>query len=258
MSRTVRSATEVFSETADDYVATMVPALRPVAGEVVRRALIVPGERVLDAGTGTGIAAAAATEAGGNVIGVDAAPGMLAIARSDVAGAAFLEADFTRLPFDDAAFDVVIAAHALLFAADRVTALAEWWRVVRPGGRLSISVPGPDALTPSVVFGELYARYGIDPTGDYPTLDELGAWGAAAGWRVTDLAADPTVAIRLADDASFVRWRRIGSRGAATSTWSEDQRQALDRDMLAAAPRLPDGTISIPFGAQFLTAEHPG
>jgi tRNA A58 N-methylase Trm61 len=49
-----------FSDSADAYAATMAPALRPVAVEVVRRAGLMPGETVIDVGTGTGTAAALA------------------------------------------------------------------------------------------------------------------------------------------------------------------------------------------------------
>ena len=60
---------------------------------------------------------------------------MLEIARREVPGVEFVEADFTELPMADGSIDVVIAVHALLFADDRVAALREWRRVVAPGGR---------------------------------------------------------------------------------------------------------------------------
>ncbi|HEX5578071.1 MAG TPA: methyltransferase domain-containing protein, partial [Candidatus Limnocylindria bacterium] len=61
----------MFDATAEGYAATMAPSLRPVAAEVVRRARLQPGERVLDVGCGTGIAAAAARAAGAQVVGLD-------------------------------------------------------------------------------------------------------------------------------------------------------------------------------------------
>ena len=108
----------------------MAPSLRLIAAEVVRRAALRPGEGVLDIGTGTGVGAAAALGEGRSVVGVDAAPGMLAIARREVPAADFVEADFGALPFPGSSFDVVMAVHALHFADDPVAALAEWWRVV--------------------------------------------------------------------------------------------------------------------------------
>ena len=88
---------ERFSETALAYAETMAPSLRPVAAEVVRRAALGPHEDVLDIGTGTGIAAAAARGEGRRITGIDAAPGMLAIARDEVEGVAFEETDFMAL-----------------------------------------------------------------------------------------------------------------------------------------------------------------
>lgn len=246
-----------FSDTAASYAATMAPSLRPIAAEVVRRACLNPRERVLDLGTGTGIAAAAACGEGREVTGVDAAPGMLDIARDEVSGVELREMDFGALTFDDGAFDVAIAAHSLLFATDPTTVLREWLRVTRPGGRLSLSVPGPDKVTPTAIYGAIYDRHGIDTSSRYPTQATLHAFAVDAGWIDVETDANPTTAIRLADEAAFRSWREIGSRAAATANFTPKQHRALTDEMLAATPREPDGTYVIPFGALYLTARRP-
>lgn len=245
---------ERFSHTAAGYAATMAPSLRPIAAEVVRRAALAPGERVLDVGTGTGIAAAAARGAGRQVTGIDAAPGMLAIARAEVEGVAFEEMDFMRLRFADDAFDVLLAAHSLLFAADRPAALTEWRRVTTPGGRLSLSVPGPTSATPTALYAEIYDRHGIDTSDRYPTPDELAAWARRAGWTDVETGADPSTAIVLPDEDAYRTWRSIGSRDGATAEYTAVQHAALTEELLAATPRDADGRLSIPFGAIYLTA----
>ncbi len=232
----------------------MVPSLRPIAKEVVRRAQLGPGERVLDVGTGTGLAAGAARGEGRQVTGVDAAPGMLRVAREYVGGVDFEEMDFETLRFADGAFDVVLASHALLFARDRVAALREWRRVAGPGGRLSLSVPGPTDLTPTAVYREVYERHGIDTSDRYPTQAALRQWAVEAGWGAVRTDADPAAAILLRDEDAFRTWRGIGSRGAATAHYTPEQHEALTAEMLAVTPRLPDGRLRIPFGALFLTA----
>lgn len=235
----------------------MAPSLRPVATEVVRRANLAPRERVLDIGTGTGIAAAAARGAGRQVTGIDAAPGMLAIARAEVEGVAFEEMDFLHMRVDDGVFDVAIAVHSLLFADDRVAALREWLRVTAPGGRLSLSVPGPTSFTPTAIYAEIYQQHGIDTSDRYPTPDMLASWVREAGWTDVQTDADPTVAIVLADEAAFRSWREIGARGPATAHYTAAQHDALTTAMLAVTPRAPDGTLRIPFGSIYLTARRP-
>lgn len=246
-----------FTETAAGYAATMVPSLRPIASEVVRRAALLPGERVLDAGTGTGTAAELASGAGRRVVGVDSAPGMLAIGRVERPELDLREMDFAALDFDDGTFDVVLAVHALLFAEDQAEALREWLRVVRPGGRLSLSVPGPAEVAPSAIYGAIYDRHGIDAAGRYPHPDGLAAVVREAGWGDVVVATDAEAEIRLVDEHAFRTWRGIGARGAATADWTPEQHESLTRAMIAVTPRDADGAFRIPFGAIYLTARRP-
>jgi SAM-dependent methyltransferase len=247
-----------FSSSADAYAATMAPALRPVAEEVVRRAALRPRETVLDVGTGTGTAAVLAAGDGRRVIGLDAAAGMLELARRDHPWLELVQADFTDIPMGDGSVDVVIAVHALLFADDRVAALAEWLRVTSPGGRVSLSVPGPGNVVPTAVLGDVYQRYGLTWGDDYPTEGEFAGWATDAGWSEVRSAADATAAIPLRDDDHFRTWLRVGSRGRATADWSDERRAAFARDLMDAAPRGPDGGYRLPFGALYLTAWRPG
>jgi len=252
-----KNPAERFSETAAGYALTMAPSLRPIAEMVVHRARLQPGERILDLGTGTGIAAAAARGEGRTVIGIDAAPGMLEIARNDVPGVRFEEMDFAALQFADASFDAVLAAHSLLFATDQAAVLGEWCRVTRPGGRLSLSVPGPRDATPTSIYGDIYERWGIFTSATYPTATTLLALARSAGWTDVQAQADPTTAIVLHDEDAFRLWREIGSRGARSAELTPEQHRALTDEMLAATPRTDDGSFRIPFGALYLTARRP-
>lgn len=249
--------TERFSEIAAAYAATMAPSLRPVAAEVVRRADLRSAERVLDVGTGTGNAAAMARGGGRSVIGIDGAAGMLEIARATHPDLEFRAMDFAALAFEDAAFDVVLAVHALLFADDQLATLREWLRVTRPGGRLSISVPGPPERTPVALYRDIYARHGIDASGGYPTTETLGALAQEAGWTEVAADADPATAIVLRSEEDFRLWREIGKRGASTERFTSEQHRALTDEMLAATPRGADGAYRIPFGALYLRATRP-
>ena len=246
-----------FSETAENYAHSMAPSLRTMAVAVVQRAHLGAGERILDAGTGTGIGAAAALTSGREVVGVDAAPGMLAIARREVPGARFVEADFAKLPFPAGSFDVVISVHALHFATDPVATLAEWRRVTTGGGRLSLSVPGPRAALSYRLYDPIYRRHGLQRRVEVPTKAKLLAWARAAGWRQAAVVTDPTTTIRLVGPDSFERWMRTGSRSVASRALSDERFAALSADLLAATPIGPDGRLNIPFGTLYLTARNP-
>jgi SAM-dependent methyltransferase len=248
-------STAAFSHSAADYAATMAPALLPVAKEVIRRAELRSGETVLDVGTGTGTAAWLALGEGRRVIGLDAAAGMLDIARREVPQAELIEADFTSIPLDDGWVDVLLAVHALLFASDRVAALREWLRVTAPGGRMSLSVPGPGNVVPSAVFGAVYDRYDIEwHADDYPRTSQLADWAGDAGWREVGTDADATAGISLADETAFRAWLRVGRMA---SDWPPERIDAFALDLMAVCPRATDGSFRIPFGAQYLTARKP-
>jgi ubiquinone/menaquinone biosynthesis C-methylase UbiE len=103
------------------------------------------GERVLDVGCGPGLLLEEMAErvgAGGQVAGVDKAESMLEIARRRCArfgaGVAIDEADVTRLPFDDGVFDAGVSTQVYEYVADIGAALAELYRVLKPGGRVVI------------------------------------------------------------------------------------------------------------------------
>jgi ubiquinone/menaquinone biosynthesis C-methylase UbiE len=255
--RSIPAAAVTFELGAPGYEATMARALLPVAQEVVRRAGLRRGELVLDVGTGTGNALVAATGEGRTLVGLDASPAMLAIARQRVAGAVLVVGDFAAMPFPDGEFEAIVSTHALLFADDRVAVLREVRRVARAGARLSLSVPGPVEVTPTSIYGPIYERHGIATAGNYPTPDELAGWADDAGWADVQTSADPAIGIPLTDEAAFRTWRSLGARGAATRDWSPERNEALTSEMLGATPRQADGSIRLPFGALYLTAIAP-
>ncbi len=114
-------------------------ALAAPAREVLADATAIgPGTRVLDVGCGSGELCALAAERGAEVAGIDAAEGMIEIARRRAPGADLRVGPMEQLPWEDDTFDVATAVNALQFAADFVTALAETARVVRPGGSVAV------------------------------------------------------------------------------------------------------------------------
>ena len=101
-----------------------------------------PGLDALDAGSGTGFLSFELAARGHHVTGVDFAPAMIAEARrkaTERSLAVWFEAgDAEQLPFAPASFDLVISRHVLWTLPHPETAIHEWIRVLRRGGRLVI------------------------------------------------------------------------------------------------------------------------
>lgn len=108
----------------------------PVVQSLLRAAR--PGV-ALDAACGTGRHAAFLAELGHDVIGVDLTPAMLDVAREKVPGADFRLGVLEALPVEDTSVDVVVCALALTHVVDLVPVMAEFARVLRPGGRIVLS-----------------------------------------------------------------------------------------------------------------------
>ena len=128
-----------------------------------------PGDRVLDAGTGTGFAAHyAARQVGkhGRVVGVDISQGMLSEARAEAAASSlgnieFIQCDATALTqFPDAAFDVVTSATSLIYIPV-IEGLREWHRVLGHGGLIAFSTMPAGFPVAGRLFRECAGEYGV-------------------------------------------------------------------------------------------------
>lgn len=115
-------------------------------GEVLRRAGLTTGMKLLDVATGTGPVAATAREIvgeSGRVVGVDPSRGMLNVAQKKV-DAHFVQAVGDALAIKSDLFDVVSMGYALRHVSDLSGALREYRRVLKPGGEvvlMELSVP---------------------------------------------------------------------------------------------------------------------
>jgi len=102
-------------------------------------------DQIVDAACGTGRYAKAFAAAGAEVVGVDFSNAMLTIARREVPDVEFLEADIAkRLPFPDARFTKINCAQALKHVESLEPVMAEFARLLGPGGLLVFSVTHPD------------------------------------------------------------------------------------------------------------------
>jgi len=230
----------------ENYERYFVPAIgAPLADDLIRIAELGPGDRVLDVACGTGVAARYASKAvgtGGAVAGLDTNPGMLAVARSTTpTGMAidWSEASAEAMPFPDASFDAVVCQMGLQFMPDKHAALCEMRRILAPGGRLILNLPGP---TPRLfaIMGEALARNISDEAAGFVNqvfalndTAEVQNLISGAGLREVSVQAD-TKSLPLPPPKEFL-WQYVHSTPlvGVVARMNDQRRGALERDVVA-------------------------
>jgi len=241
----------------DSYEAYMGRWSRPVARRFVQWLRPAPALDWLEIGCGTGALSAAilAEAAPRSLIAVDSSEGFLASAGAGITDvrAEFRLGDALALPLPDASRDVAVSALLLNFLPDRVKALAEMRRVLRPGGLLAFYVwdyPG-GGMEMMRAFWDAAAA--LDPAAEdlrearrfpYCTPEGLRALATEAGLGpvVVSAIGVPTV-FRDFDD--FWRPFTLGTGPAPgyCASLSDAARERLRRRLEESLPRRPDGSI---------------
>jgi SAM-dependent methyltransferase len=116
------------------------PWFMPMYRKVLERLELDKTHLLLDAGCGSGLFSYLAIRTGADVIGVDAAPGLLEIARKRNPQNNFMEEDLEALPFADNSFHIVAGFNSFQYAGSFDNALKEATRVLRPGGSIVLGI----------------------------------------------------------------------------------------------------------------------
>lgn len=148
------------SEQEQERLRAQGDAVGPMTERLLVQAGIGPGMKILDVGCGSGdvsILAARLVGAGGEVVGIDREPRMVAAARDrarsvDLSAVSFIEGDFRELGSEHGLFDAAIGRLVLMYQADPVDAVRRLARSVRPGGVIFFqeydSMVPPTSLVP--------------------------------------------------------------------------------------------------------------
>lgn len=217
------------------------PNLLPAIARLVDLAGVGEGDRVLDAGCGTGNVSLTACRAGADVVGLDLTRGMLQLARDsatvvDVDDFDWVQGDVSRLPLADDAVDATLSSFGHVFARDVESAARELPRVTRSGGTLAFAAWSPYGVVGALA--ELAAEYG---TGDHDPTAHL-QWGRPERVRellggVEDLEfRHGEVSFRYVSPAHF--WRQVAEESgplvsAVQQLAHDDARRAMRAEALA-------------------------
>ncbi|MFB9238410.1 class I SAM-dependent methyltransferase [Plantactinospora siamensis] len=187
---------KLWSSDPQGWAETAEGRIRPLYEDVIERLHPLPGTRLLDAGCGSGLFVALAAQGGADVIGLDAAPGLIEYARHRHPAASYVVEDIERMPFRGGAFDVVTAFNSVLYAADPRRALAEIARVTAPSGRAVVTVgAGPEQAESAALINPLASHDEVPDRSALDLADSDAARGALldagfASVTMADIAFD--------------------------------------------------------------------
>lgn len=123
-----------------DYAYWFPPLTRQSVESLLDAACVGSPCRLLDVATGPGVVVAGAVARGIDTIGLDFAVEAVDIASDNVPSAHFEVGDAQAMSFTDQSFDAVICAYGIMHMSNPDLALAQMYRVLRPGGRIAVSV----------------------------------------------------------------------------------------------------------------------
>jgi ubiquinone/menaquinone biosynthesis C-methylase UbiE len=130
---------EGWQRVADKYDSNWASSTRQFIPPLLDAVAVENAQMLLDVGCGPGYVAAAAIDRGAETIGLDFSAEMISIARKIFPHIQFVEGDAQNLPFPDEHFDRVVANFALLHLAAPERAMAEAYRVLKPGGKFAFT-----------------------------------------------------------------------------------------------------------------------
>ena len=243
------------------------PVFRPWGQVLLDKAQLAPGQSVLDIACGTGIVARLSKQrvGGGDVVGIDISPGMLAVARGIAPDIDWREGSADHLPVDqDQRFDAVFCHQGLQFFPDRPAAAREMRRVMAPGGRLVVGAWRPMEDNPFFHAGYRAAERHL---GSFP--DQRHAFGEAAalerllaGAGFREVRVEPmSLTSHFEDEQTFIRMNSmalVGMSPAAKELGDEERARLLstviEECTRAAAPFMNGNALSFAMSSNVATA----
>ncbi len=225
--------------------------------DLLDAARVAEGVGHLDVGCGTGTVVEAARARGAHVTAVDAEPDMVAATGARVPQARVEHGTLPELPFPDAEFDAATANFVLNHVGDPIAALTELHRVLRPGGRVAVTLwRNPDAAG-QTLLGRAAQAAGVTPPAGRagPGVDFARTGDGVAGLLRTAGFADVRgTELAWEHPADAEEWWAgfadggIGTVGTMLGALTQEERAAAKAhyDRLAEELAGPDGRLLLP------------
>ena len=235
-----------FSDAAARY--TALADIQIALAHRLAEKLGVQGALVLDVGAGDGALAGDLFRAGGRVVALDAAWGMVDAGRRRLPGAAWVQADACALPFGDGCFDVVASASAYQWVDSQPCAFTEVRRVLKPGGFFAAVMFAGGTLTEFFQSLERAARSlgkPLPPMRHLPGVEDVRAAMVSAGFKRLNIVTEQRRTSFSSVTALLVWLKGIGAnslarrfywgRGLLASTEKEYRARFMQGDALRAS-----------------------
>jgi ubiquinone/menaquinone biosynthesis C-methylase UbiE len=265
------SEAQLFTATAftEIYERVLVgPLFRPFAEPLVARLTVHQGDNAIDVACGTGICARLIRERLGpeaRIVGVDAAPAMLAVAQAVDPTIEWRQGSADALPVGtDERFTVLACHQGLQFMADKPAAIREMRRVLAIGGRIGVATWSSLEDTPGMLALNQVAERYVGPVVDsrHSFGDPRGLQSLLTDGGFRDVTVEPFAHdVRFPDGALFARLNAMAVIGMSDKgkAMNETERSELagrivedSKDLIADATR--DGMFVIRLTSHIATA----
>jgi SAM-dependent methyltransferase len=256
------------------YGKDLFSAMRPVSDQLIKSAGITSGQTVLDVATGAGepaLTIARIVGPYGKVTAVDLSPKMLEIARERAASQGLTNVSFEYAEneslsmFQDNTFDSVVCQNGLMLMPDPANALRAFLRVLKPGGKASVTVWGsPEKAPVMITFYRTTSKHLYDikmpppgtPGGPFgiPSVNMLGDYFLKAGF--SDFDARPIEFTLAQANTPEELWQAMtevsGSLVIQLSKLQDQKKQEIKNDAMHSLRELFPSAGSLKFSGELI------
>ncbi|GAB5493715.1 MAG: hypothetical protein Phog2KO_39300 [Phototrophicaceae bacterium] len=245
--RTAKIQGDLWSTAATDWAELQEKYHIPLFNAMLDATNVGENTTLLDVGCGGGTSSQLASKRGAIVTGLDAADGLIEIAKTRTPSAEFHTGDMESLSFEDNTFDVVFAANSLQYAGDRVNALREFMRVCHPEGLIAVGLFGQaEDVDYKIVFRAVANALPEPPAGKGPfglsDRDLLHNLFAEAGLSIAH-HDEVNCPMHFPDVNTF--WRATRSGGPVTSIIRQIGEEKVKQSVLNAVNLLQNDSDEV-------------